>query len=213
MLRKLLNGTLISFTFLGVATLGNQSALTHPQLWILAAIGIAAQVFQPLYKPLDRTAPPQDRGTGNHLVWSVYLSQAAGLIESVYFRYPESFEWTAATTAGLVLALAGLALRSWSVYELGRFFTWHIIVQPDHKVVTTGPYRAIRHPGYCGALVLYVFTMVFIHAWISAVLATALVFAAVWRRIRYEEEWLNRHLGEQYLRYSMQVRALIPYVW
>lgn len=213
MLRKLINGTFISFTFLGLATLGNQAALGYPQLWILAAIGIAAQVFQPLYKPLDRTAPPQDRGTGNHLVWSVYISQAAGLIESVYFRYPESFDWTAATTVGLLLAIGGLALRSWSVYELGRFFTWHIIVQPDHKVVKTGPYRAIRHPGYCGALVLYVFTMVFIHAWVSAFIALALVSAAVWRRIRYEEEWLNRHLGEQYTHYAMEVRALIPYVW
>lgn len=213
MLRKLVRGTVISCVFLGLATLGNQEALEYPQLWILAAIGIAAQVFQPLYKPLDRTAPPQDRGTGNHLVWSVYISQAAGLVETVYFRYPSSFEWDSVTTAGLVFAIAGLALRSWSVYELGRFFTWHILVQPDHKVVKTGPYRMIRHPGYCGALILYVFTMVFIHAWTAAVLAFVLVFAAVWRRIRYEEEWLNRHLGEQYVQYSLQVRALIPYVW
>ena len=213
MLQKLLNGTLVAIGFLALAAAGNPGALAYPQLWILGLIGIAAQVFQPLYKPVDRSAPPQDRGTGNHLVWSVYISQAAGLIEACWFRYPESFEWTSLTTVALILALFGLILRSWSVYELGRFFSWHIVVQPGHRVVKTGPYRAIRHPGYCGAIVLYVFTMVFLHAWISAFLALALVSLAVWRRIRYEEQWLRQHLGEEYLRYTVEVKALIPYLW
>lgn len=203
----------VTAAFLAFAAAGNAEALLHPQLWILGAIGIAAQVFQPLYKPVDRTAPVQDRDTGNHLVWSVYISQAAGIFEAVYFRYPASFEWDGVATFGLLMAVAGLALRSWSVHVLGRFFTWHIIVQPDHRVVRTGPYRLMRHPGYVGALLMYVFTLVFLHSWVGAALALLLVSAAVWRRIRYEEEWLNRHLGEEYARYSLEVKALVPYLW
>jgi len=213
MIRKLVNGTLVAAAFLGFAAAWNPPALAHPQLWILAVLGIAAQVSQPLYKPVDRSAPPQDRGTGNHLVWSVYLSQALGLLEAVSYRYPASFIWTNASTIGLLLALFGLILRGWSVHVLGRFFAWHIVVQPGHRVVNTGPYRLIRHPGYCGALIMYVFTMVFIHAWASAVFAFVIISAAVWRRIWYEESWLHCHLGDEYARYSMRVKALVPYLW
>src|SRR4051794_31752512 len=108
MLRRLIHGTVVTTIFIGSVTFGNRGSLLHPQLWILAIIAIAAQVFQPLYKPLDRSAPAQDHGTGNYLVWSVYVSQAAGLIEAIYFRYPESFVWTTATTVGLVSAMLGL---------------------------------------------------------------------------------------------------------
>ncbi len=213
MTRKLWLGIIVSAAIVGLPAVGNLEALEHPQLWILGALGLAAQLFQPLYKPIDRSAPAQDRGTGNHLVWAVYVSQFAGLIEAIYFRYPRSFQWDLTSSVALAVALFGLGLRSWSFYELGRFFTWHIIVQPDHKVVETGPYRMIRHPGYVGALVLYVATMIFLHAWFSAVLALVLVSGAVWRRVRYEEQWLLQHLGADYAAYSRRVKALVPLLW
>ena len=157
---------------------------------------IAVQVTQPLHKPINRSAPPQDRGTGNHLVWSAYISQAAGIVEAVSCRYPESFIWDSAATIGMLFPICGLFLQGWSVQVLGRFFAWHIVLQPNHRIVNTGPYRLIRHPGYCGALIMYVFTLVFIHSWSSAVLAFALISAAAWRWTWYEEDWLKLHLGK-----------------
>ena len=56
---------------------------------------------------------------------------------------------------GLVLILAGIGLRAWSIATLGRFFQYQIRVQSGHHVVTGGPYRYVRHPSYTGiALIL-----------------------------------------------------------
>ena len=62
--------------------------------------------------------------------------------------------------AGIALIVLGVALRAWSIATLGRFFQYHIEVQPGHRVVTEGPYRYVRHPSYSGlALILAGFAL------------------------------------------------------
>jgi protein-S-isoprenylcysteine O-methyltransferase len=188
-------------------------SLRYPQLWILVAYGVALSVFQPVYKPVDGEAPHRDRGTAAQIVWSVYLTQFLGVIEAVHFRYPESFRWDAITTAALVAMTAGLCLRIWAVLTLGRYFTWFITVYEDHKVIRNGPFRFIRHPSYCGALILFIATMLFIHAWIAAALSAVFQLFAYVRRIRYEERMMIDRLGESYVRYRREVKALVPLIW
>ena len=35
---------------------------------------------------------------------------------------------------------------------LGAYFTYQVKIQTDHRLIETGPYRRIRHPGYLGQL-------------------------------------------------------------
>lgn len=191
----------------------NPAALRYPQLWILVAFGVALSVCQPAYKPMDGEAPERDRGTAAQIVWSVYLTQLIGVIEAVHFRFPESFRWDAIATAALFAMAAGLFLRIWAVFTLGRYFTWFITVYEDHKVIRNGPFRFIRHPSYCGALILFVATLVFIHAWISVVLSAVFQLFAYVRRIRYEERLMIERLGESYVKYRREVKALVPLIW
>ena len=53
---------------------------------------------------------------------------------------------------GLVILLAGLVLRGWSIKTLGTYFTASVKVSPDQPVITAGPYRVLRHPSYTGLL-------------------------------------------------------------
>src|SRR5262249_39136957 len=53
---------------------------------------------------------------------------------------------------GLTLWLLGLTLTGWAYRTLGRYFSLDVQVQTDHRVVDSGPYRFLRHPGYAGAL-------------------------------------------------------------
>lgn len=211
--QKLLTALLAAAAICLVPALANLASLRYPQLWILIAIAVTISVFQPAYKPIDESAPPHDRGTAAQIVWSVYLTQLAGIIEALYFRYPESFRWDRVTTAALLAALAGLGLRTWAVLTLGPFFTWFITVYDDHQVIRSGPFRFVRHPGYCGALIVFVATLLFLHAWVGAFLSLIFQLFAYVRRIHYEEAMMTARLGESYAAYTREVKALVPLLW
>jgi protein-S-isoprenylcysteine O-methyltransferase len=213
MIRKVLTAIIASCAIYLLPAVLRPDALWHPQLWILVAFGVALSILQPTYKPIDGAAPVHDRGTAAQIVWSVYLTQWFGIIEAVRFRYPESFHWDAIATAALVMMLAGLSLRVWAVVTLGRYFTWFITVYEDHQVIRTGPFRFIRHPAYCGALLLFVGTLLFVHAWVGAALSLVFQLFAYVRRIRYEEAMMIDRLGERYVTYTREVRALVPLLW
>ncbi|HEX2832509.1 MAG TPA: isoprenylcysteine carboxylmethyltransferase family protein [Thermoanaerobaculia bacterium] len=213
MIRKVLTATIAAAAIYLLPAFLQPEAIRYPQLWILVAFGMALSVFQPTYKPIDDSAPVHDRGTATQIVWSVYLTQLIGVVEAVTLRYPDGFRWDAITSAALVLMAVGLGLRVWAVVTLGRYFTWFITVYEDHKVIRSGPFRFIRHPAYCGALLLFVGTLLFLHAWIGAALSLVFQLFAYVRRIRYEEAMMIERLGEPYQVYRREVRALMPLLW
>jgi protein-S-isoprenylcysteine O-methyltransferase Ste14 len=213
MIRKLLTAALAALAFYVLPAVFQPAALRFPQLWILVAVAFVTSIFQPAYKPIDNSAPRHDRGTAAQIVWSVYLTQLVGIVEALFFRFPGSFRWDAITTVALVAMLAGLGLRVWSVITLGRFFTWFITVYDNHQVIRTGPFRFIRHPAYGGALILFVATLLFLHAWVGATLSLVFQLFAYLRRIRYEEAMMIERLGDQYAAYKRETGALVPLLW
>lgn len=198
--------------FLGVAA-GNIETWKHPHLWLIFAIVVAAGIWQPAYNPADTGAPAHDRSTAKQIVWTVYSVLIVSVVEAAYFRYPESLIWDEISTIALIVALAGLGLRTWAVVTLGRHFTWHITVFDDHKVVTNGPYRFVRHPSYTGAWMLYSAIPLMLHSWFGFALSVVFQFFAYSRRIKHEEGQMTGKLGAAYADYARTVKTLIPYVW
>ena len=72
--------------------------------------------------------------------------------------------------AALALLVAGYTIASWALVE-NAFFSGTVRIQTErgHSVVSTGPYRIVRHPGYSGSLLSY--------------LATPLLFDSLWTYI------------------------------
>jgi protein-S-isoprenylcysteine O-methyltransferase len=198
--------------YLGPA-LGNAAALHAPQLWLLVAVTFLASITQPNYKPVDRDAPSEDRGTATQIVWTVYFTQALGVLEALYLRYPGSFTWDTWSSFAIVSAFVGMLFRAWAVRVLGVQFTWHIRASQEPELVTQGPYQLVRHPGYSGALLLYVGTLIVIHAWVAAALSLIGMLLAFSRRLKYEERQLERLFGGRYDAYRSATKGLIPYVW
>ena len=56
--------------------------------------------------------------------------------------------------AGVLVMWSGLALRVWAIAALGSGFRTTVEVEPGQAVVSSGPYRWIRHPSYAGLLLL-----------------------------------------------------------
>jgi protein-S-isoprenylcysteine O-methyltransferase Ste14 len=51
---------------------------------------------------------------------------------------------------GMVVFATGEALRVWAKVALGRYFTYTVMTSSDQAVITSGPYRYVRHPSYTG---------------------------------------------------------------
>jgi protein-S-isoprenylcysteine O-methyltransferase Ste14 len=58
--------------------------------------------------------------------------------------------------AGVALMVGGIALRHWAGRTLGAHFTRTPRVQDNQRITTEDPYQALRHPGYTGALSMWV---------------------------------------------------------
>jgi len=154
----------------------------------------------------DRSFVPLTLSVGAGLALGVLAARRAGDL-----TLPGPGWWPVA--AGLAVFALGLLLRAWAVHELGRFFKFTVVVQADHRVVDTGPYRLIRHPSYTGLLMAELGLGIALGTWLSipACLAPPLIAFAI--RIRHEERVLAGELGDPYRTYMERTRRLVPGVW
>src|SRR5258706_15338716 len=114
---------------------------------------------------------------------------------------------------GVVIAWTGLALRVWAKRTLGRFFVGAVVIQHDHRVVTSGPYVHIRHPGYLGAIITMFGLGLATGNIISILLFTIGPIVVFTRTIGVEEAVLATRLGEAYMAYQRHTARLVPGMW
>ena len=207
-LRKALQATGIWAPVLLFAAATWPPVLHLIQLWMVVGVTILANILQPAYEPFEGSRTPEDRGTAAQILWTVYLTQAAALLELVWSRRVDlPLDLTAWAACGAMIG--GLALRTWAVVLLGPWFTWNVTVQAGQQVVSRGPYRLIRHPSYTGALITFIASCVLLRSWVVALVAVCALTLAFGRRIRYEEGLLVNALPG-YAAYVSRTRKLLP---
>lgn len=154
--------------------------------------------------------------------WDKVLLQIFGTI-GLYFHTVlmaldvGRFEWSILSPwfilPGMILLTGGFNLLYWAMAENTHFETT-VRIQHDrnHRAITTGPYRIVRHPGYAGLIIInFGSTMVLgsIYGFITA-FATLIVLAI---RTWLEDRTLAAEL-EGYLEYRKKVRyRLLPFIW
>jgi protein-S-isoprenylcysteine O-methyltransferase Ste14 len=145
------------------------------------------------------------------LIWSSVLTL---VVAGVDHRFGWSgFESVPLQAAALGLAAVGYALTGWSLVE-NPFFSGTVRIQTDrgHAVVSTGPYRLIRHPGYAGSLLATVCVPVALGSW-WAYLPASVSLAALVARTALEDQVLLSEL-EGYRAFAARTRRrLVPGAW
>jgi protein-S-isoprenylcysteine O-methyltransferase Ste14 len=142
------------------------------------------------------------------LAASAVLYLAPRIVPAAAIRPP-----AAAFAIGLVILVAGLVLRGWSIKTLGSYFTVAVKVSTDQPVVSAGPYRVLRHPSYTGLLLAMTGVGLASANWVSLIGMTVLPLAGLLWRIRAEERALLATLGDPYRAYAAQHKRLVPLVW
>jgi protein-S-isoprenylcysteine O-methyltransferase Ste14 len=109
--------------------------------------------------------------------------------------------------------MAGAAVLVWAE-AVNRFFSPVIRIQTErgHHVITTGPYRYVRHPGYAASSLLLIGGGLVLGSWLAALIGL-LMFLPIVRRTAVEDRLLLEEL-EDYGAYAQRVRyRLFPGIW
>ena len=114
---------------------------------------------------------------------------------------------------GYALLLGGIAVTTWA-QAVNPFFEPGVRIQKERgqRVITSGPYRLIRHPGYTAAIAMFVGVPLALASWwalLPAALATALLIV----RTSWEDRLLQADLSG-YADYARRTRyRLLPGLW
>jgi protein-S-isoprenylcysteine O-methyltransferase Ste14 len=123
------------------------------------------------------------------------------------------YHWNTFFVIGSILALTGLIIRVTSILQLKQQFTYTVTKIENHKLIKTGLYRIIRHPGYLGQLIIFLGISTCLSNWISIILMLIPVLLGYLNRINIEEKFMAEQLGQKYLDYQKRTKRLIPMIY
>jgi protein-S-isoprenylcysteine O-methyltransferase Ste14 len=121
------------------------------------------------------------------------------------------FRLSALSVLGFILFVVGVAIRLAGKRALGKYYSYGLRVLPDHKLVTSGIYRYVRHP-ISMAVLIYDPGIPLIFSSLYGFLITLALIPLVLYRIRIEERMLIQKFGDEYLDYMRRTKKLIPFL-
>jgi protein-S-isoprenylcysteine O-methyltransferase Ste14 len=112
---------------------------------------------------------------------------------------------------GLVLFAAGLGFAVWARVHIGRNWGGPMTQKDEPELVTSGPYRLVRHPIYSGVLAAGVGTAVALSwIWLIAVALAGVYFVY---SATVEERYLSEQLPDTYPAYKRTTKMLLPFIF
>lgn len=112
---------------------------------------------------------------------------------------------------GLALLVLGLGFCIWARVHIGRNWGSPMTQKQDPELVTSGPYRLVRHPIYSGVLVAGVGTAVALSwMWLTIVALAAIYFTY---SATVEERYLTEQFPDTYPAYRRSTKMLVPFLF
>jgi protein-S-isoprenylcysteine O-methyltransferase Ste14 len=167
--------------------------------WLFSAIGVKKNIRNEEWR----------RNAGIRILLAVIvviLFQVGSSWQFSEYRFGEGVQ-----LIGVVLCAAGVAFAIWARRCLGKNWSGTPAMKEGHELVTSGPYRFVRHPIYTGML--------------TAILGSALVGGVIWfavfiifcanffYRVPIEERYMSQLFPNQYPEYKKRTKAVVPFVW
>jgi protein-S-isoprenylcysteine O-methyltransferase Ste14 len=120
-------------------------------------------------------------------------------------------EHNAIRLIGLPVYLIFSWVQVWSFKALGDSYSQDIVIKKDHKLVTSGPFRFIRHPQYFSQILINIGGTA---ATLSFVLgALTLIEIPVYiMRALMEDKLLSKHFKEEFSAYKKKSGFMIPFI-
>jgi protein-S-isoprenylcysteine O-methyltransferase len=111
---------------------------------------------------------------------------------------------------GVMLCASGIAFAIWARKTLGENWSSRPSVKAGHELVTSGPYRYVRHPIYSGMLLGLLGTAAAIG--LPGLVMFLVVCGVFANRVRAEDQLMTEQFPDWYPEYRRQTKAIVPYV-
>jgi len=207
-----------------LALLGLETLRSNLVGWFLFVFGIAYPVGsvinyfirrEPFWKSSGGRKPSRDE-KGDTSFWLIL----PGFLIAFFAPPHEWMFMTAILPRSIVLQIAGLiliffaiGLLIWARAHIRGQYSGHIEVKTDHRLVTSGPYRYIRHPSYCGMLLMSLGVVIGYASLVGLAGILFFLLPGLVYRMRVEEKLLYGQFGDNYRVYASHTDKLLPGIW
>jgi len=111
---------------------------------------------------------------------------------------------------GVICTALGIAFAIWARVYLGRNWGMPMTLRTEPELITSGPYRYVRHPIYTGVLLAIFGSVLVAGSWWLLIFAAATVYFLY--SARQEEKDMVTHFPKTYPEYHARTKMLIPFV-
>jgi protein-S-isoprenylcysteine O-methyltransferase Ste14 len=210
--------SLVFVIMLAATLFGTAGRFDIIEFWVYIAIVAAISALSlAILDPdlMQERMRPGGRRVGLHflpLVILMFLHWAVAGLDRGHLHLSDAVPSSLKVVALVLFALAWIVLV-WAMH-VNRFFSSIPRIQSErgHTVISTGPYRFVRHPGYTAGLLAAVTSGIALGSWISTFIAPIALALLVWRTI--VEDWMLQRALPGYADYAARVPyRLVPGIW
>jgi protein-S-isoprenylcysteine O-methyltransferase Ste14 len=190
--------------------------------WIAKAVILAASVAMVVIR-----APHGRRSRGVKVARSCQGPREAALLTLAWMGFLVPLLWVVFPVfsfaqyslrpwlfgAGVLCLVAGLWWFQRSHSDLGTYWSVTLEVRENHRLITQGVYRYVRHPMYAALFLYSIGQALVVPNWVvgpSYLVAFGILFAF---RIGAEERMMLETFGEEYAGYMTKTKLLVPGIW
>jgi len=167
-------------------------------------------------KPEEATVKKREEGLASKIAG---LLGMAGFIAVLAFAinpkwlafaslaFPTWLRWS-----GIGIAILGFALLQWAQMTLANSWSDTPRMMKEQTLITSGPYRAIRHPIYTAFILILGSTLFISSNWLIGLCWLGMTTLEVISRIGFEESLMLEFFGDQYREYMKKTGRLLPKV-
>lgn len=112
----------------------------------------------------------------------------------------------------ILLAVGSGWMANSAIKELGKQWSLQARLIEDHKLITSGVYKIVRHPIYAAMLGMLVATAFVVSHWLAAIIAVPIFLIGTKIRTVAEEKLLREVFPDEYKAYAEKVSAFVPFV-
>ena len=141
-----------------------------PKIIIIIAISYLYGFFEVFMNLRQRRKSQGSTSNDKSSLWWLYALITLGYVLSFSIgatKIGRIYDWNTFFTIGMALFGIGLMIRIHSILTLRQYFTYSVAKVENHKIIETGLYKFIRHPGYLGQFIIFIGISTSISNWLS----------------------------------------------